>query len=91
MFGADTAQDNYVKLVASGVEIDKRKIHLFTPVKTLGKHTVKVKLHADVTVEVPFDVVSENPIEVAPAEAPAPAAEKTEKRSERRPKKEAKE
>jgi large subunit ribosomal protein L9 len=91
MFGAVTAQDIYDKLVAAGVEIDKRKIHLFTPVKTIGKHTVKVKLHADVTVEVPFDVVSENPIEVAPVEEPAPAAERTEKRSERRPKKEGKE
>jgi large subunit ribosomal protein L9 len=90
MFGAITAQDIYDKLVASGLEIDKRKIHLFTPVKTLGKHTVKIKLHADVSVELPFDVVSENPIEPTAAEA-APAAEKTEKRSdrpERRPRKE---
>ncbi len=91
MFGAITAQDIYDKLTASGIELDKRKIHLFTPVKTLGKHTVKVKLHADVTVEVPFDVVSENPIEATPApEAAAP--DKTEKRSERterRPRKDA--
>jgi large subunit ribosomal protein L9 len=87
MFGAITAQDIYDKLVASGLEIDKKKIHLFTPVKTLGKHTVKVKLHADVTVELPFDVVSENPIEPVATEE-KPAGEKTEKRSERRPRKE---
>ena len=82
MFGAITAQDIYDKLVAAGHEIDKKKIHLFTPVKTLGKHTVKVKLHADVSVELGFDVVSENPIEAAPVEE-KPAAERTEKRSER--------
>ncbi|MFM8335982.1 MAG: 50S ribosomal L9 C-terminal domain-containing protein, partial [Opitutaceae bacterium] len=65
---------------------------LFTPVKSLGKHTVKIKLHAEVTVEVPFDVVSENPIEPAATEAAAaPAGDKTEKRSERRPRKEARE
>ncbi len=87
MFGAITAQDVHEKLVASGLTIDKKKIHLFTPVKTLGKHTVKVKLHTDVSVEVAFDVVSENPIEPVAVEA-APAAEKTEKRSERRPRKE---
>lgn len=87
MFGAITAQDVHDKLVASGLEIDKKKIHLFTPVKTLGQHTVKVKLHADVTVELPFDVVSENPIEPVATEE-APAGEKTEKRSERRPRKE---
>jgi len=55
MFGAITAQDVHDKLVASGLEIDKRKIHLFTPVKTLGKHTVKIKLHTDVSVELGFD------------------------------------
>ena len=73
MFGAVTAQDIHEKLTAAGVEIDKRKIHLFTPVKTLGKHTVKIKLHTDVSVELGFDVVSENPIEpVAAAVAPTP-------------------
>ena len=85
MFGAITANDVHDKLVAAGVEIDKKKIHLFTPVKLLGKHTVKVKLHPDVTVELGFDVVSENPIEAAaPEEKPA---EITEKRSDRRPRK----
>ncbi len=90
MFGAITAQDVHDKLVASGIELDKKKIHLFTPVKTLGKHTVKIKLHADVTVELGFDVVSENPIEPAAVEA-APAGDKTEKKADRRPRKDAKE
>ncbi|MGH7958157.1 MAG: 50S ribosomal protein L9 [Opitutaceae bacterium] len=93
MFGAITAQDIYDKLAASGQEIDKKKIHLFTPVKTLGKHTVKIKLHADVAVELGFDIVSENPIEPAATEE-KPAAERTEKRSERterRPRRETKE
>ena len=70
MFGAITAADLHDKLVAAGFEIDKKRIHLFTPVKTLGRQTVKVKLHADVTVELPFDVVSENPI-IAAGQAPA--------------------
>lgn len=91
MFGAITAQDIHDKLSASGLEVDKKKIHLFTPVKTLGQHTVKIKLHSDVTVELPFDVVSENPIEPVATEE-KPAGEKTEKKSERvdrRPKKDA--
>ena len=88
MFGAITANDIHGKLAASGIELDKKKIHLFTPVKTLGKHTVKVKLHADVSVELAFDVVSENPIEpVATEEKPS---EKTEKRGEWRSRKESK-
>ena len=74
MFGAITANDIHEKIVAAGLTVDKRRIHLHTPVKTLGRHEVKVKLHADVTVELGFDVVSENPIEVAPAEEPKAAA-----------------
>jgi large subunit ribosomal protein L9 len=63
MFGAITATDIHEKLTAAGFNLEKRRILLITPVKTLGQHTVKVKLHSDVTVELNFDVVSENPIE----------------------------
>ena len=62
MFGAITATDVHDKLTAAGVTLEKRRIQLHTPVKTLGQHTVKVKLHPEVTVELNFDVVSENPI-----------------------------
>ena len=79
MFGAITVNDLHDKLAASGVNVEKKKIHLHTPVKTLGKHEVEVKLHAEVSVTVSFDVVSENPIEVA-EEAPAAEAPKKEKR-----------
>jgi large subunit ribosomal protein L9 len=72
MFGAVTANDIHDKLTAAGITLDKKKIHLHTPVKTLGQHTVKVKLHADVSVELTFDVVSENPIEPVAVEVPAP-------------------
>lgn len=89
MFGAITANDIHDKLVAAGIELDKRKIHLFTPVKTLGKHDVKIKLHADVTVELSFDVVSENPIEPAAEVAPAPEKSERGARPDRRPRREA--
>jgi large subunit ribosomal protein L9 len=66
MFGAVTVNDIHEKLTQAGLQIDKRKILLHTPVKALGQHTVKIKLHADVAVDLNFDVVSENPI--VPAE-----------------------
>lgn len=81
MFGAITSNDLYDKLVQSGIEIDKKRIHLFTPVKTLGKHEVKIKLHADVSVDLSFDVVSENPI--VPVAEEAPAADRKPERRER--------
>ena len=68
LIGAITSSDLHDKLVAAGFTIDKKKIHLHTPVKTLGKHTVKIRLHSEVTVELGFDVVSENPIVAAAPE-----------------------
>jgi large subunit ribosomal protein L9 len=62
MFGAVTAADLHAKLTEAGVTIDKKKVQLHTPVKTLGQHATKIKLHPDVVVELTFDVVSENPI-----------------------------
>lgn len=76
MFGAITAADLHERIAAAGIEIDRKRIHLFTPVKSLGRHSVKVKLHPEVSVEVAFDVVSENPIEAAPAEPAKPEAKK---------------
>jgi large subunit ribosomal protein L9 len=65
LFGAVTANDLHDRLTAAGITLEKRRIHLGQPVKTLGKHEVKIKLHPDVTVELSFEVVSENPIEPA--------------------------
>ena len=67
LFGAVTAHDIHDKLVAAGITVEKRRIHLGQPIKTLGKHEVKIRLHPEVTVELSFDVVSENPIEPAAA------------------------
>jgi len=71
MFGSVTAADIHEKLGAAGFTIDRKRIHLHTPVKALGKHTVKVKLHNDVSVDLSFDVVSENPIEPSAEEKAA--------------------
>ena len=65
LFGAVTVHDIHEKLTAAGITIERRRIHLGQPIKTLGKHEVTIKLHADVSVDLSFDVVSENPIEPA--------------------------
>jgi large subunit ribosomal protein L9 len=67
LFGAVTANDIHEKLSAAGITVDKKRIHLGQPIKTLGKHEVKIRLHPDVSVDLSFEVVSENPIEPAPA------------------------
>lgn len=63
MFGSITAADIAKRLGEEGLELDKRHVHLGHNVKELGKHTTKIKLHPEVTVELSFEVVSENPIE----------------------------
>lgn len=63
MFGAITAMDLLERLKQEGVELDRKQVSLHTPVKSLGRHTTKVKLHPEVQLELAFDVVSENPIE----------------------------
>ncbi len=80
MFGSITQGDLHGKLEEAGFKIDKKRVHIAGGhVKGLGKHDATVKLHPEVTVEITFEVVSENPIdEVKPAEAP-------EAKKERRP------
>ena len=46
-------------LHAKGFEIDKRKIQLHDPLKTLGETMVPVKIHRDVTAQVKVKVVAE--------------------------------
>jgi large subunit ribosomal protein L9 len=52
------------------IVLDKRKIHLEHPIKTLGDHDLELRLHADVTATLKLRVESTTP-EVLPV-APAP-------------------
>ncbi|TVR52875.1 MAG: 50S ribosomal protein L9 [Puniceicoccaceae bacterium] len=62
MFGAVTTADLHDKLAEAGIAIERKRIHLHSPVRSLGQHTTQIKLHPEVSVELAFDVVSENPI-----------------------------
>ena len=58
LFGSVTSSD-VADAVAdqTGVVLDRRKLHLDEPIKTLGVHEVPVKLHSDVEFRVTVDVV----------------------------------
>ncbi|MGN0860601.1 MAG: 50S ribosomal protein L9 [Candidatus Spyradosoma sp.] len=92
LFGSVSTADIAAKLAEQGIEIARKQIHLpHGPIKLLGKHTASVKLHAEISVEISVEIVSENPVveEEAPkakkgkkaasaeeeSAAPAPAAE----------------
>jgi large subunit ribosomal protein L9 len=59
LFGAVTPSD-IVEAVekAGGPAVDKRRIEVGNPIKTIGAHTVTVRLHPDVAATVQLDVVA---------------------------------
>lgn len=59
LFGSITAQDIADKLAALGHTVDKRRIELEHPIKTLGAHMVPLRLHSEVVAEIPVTVVAE--------------------------------
>jgi len=59
MFGSVTSADIAHALAAKGYEIEKRKITLAEPIKSIGEHTVQVKVHRDVTTDLKIKVVPE--------------------------------
>lgn len=59
LFGSVTAQDIANALERQNYHIDRRKIQLDEPIKTLGERRVPVRLHRNVTVEIPVNVTRE--------------------------------
>ncbi len=74
LFGSVTSADIAAALEAKGFEVDRRKIHLDEPLKSLGEFTVAIKLHREVTAHVKVQVLDEVGKEVPAAES-APVAE----------------
>jgi large subunit ribosomal protein L9 len=51
LFGSITSADLAAALAKAGHEVDKRKIVLDHPIKTLGTHVIPVRLHPEVPAE----------------------------------------
>src|SRR3954451_20299267 len=63
------------------VSLDKRKIHLEHPIRTLGEHEVELRLHADVATKLKVRVESSTPLPPPVVEAPS---DRRDDRGERR-------
>ncbi|MCU0255326.1 MAG: 50S ribosomal protein L9 [Vicinamibacterales bacterium] len=59
LYGSVTSADIAEVLAAQGIEVDRRRIQLADPIKTLGDHQVPVRLHRDVVATVTVQVVKE--------------------------------
>jgi large subunit ribosomal protein L9 len=59
LYGSVTTQEIADLLKAQGVTVDRRKIHLAVPIKTLGTFEVPVKIHRQVVAPIVVQVVAE--------------------------------
>lgn len=76
LYGSITAQDVSDAIQRQlGVSIDKRRIGLADPIKSLGVYTVPVRLHSDLVVPVQLEVTTEAELERRRSLPPEPAPE----------------
>ena len=76
LYGSVTSMDVAHALKELGYEIDRRRIVMREPFKRFGNYAVPVRLHRDVTVEIPVSVLGEGGIEIDVAALEAEAAAK---------------
>jgi large subunit ribosomal protein L9 len=57
LFGAVTVSDIAEALGTAGAKVDKRRIEVGNPIKSLGAHTVSVRVHPEVSAQVKLNVV----------------------------------
>ena len=59
LFGSITSQDVADALARAGHTVDKRRIELDHPIKTIGEHAVRIRLHPEVHAELRVSVLAE--------------------------------
>ncbi|MDR2692254.1 MAG: 50S ribosomal protein L9 [Dysgonamonadaceae bacterium] len=59
IFGAVTNIQIANELAKKGFEVDRKLIYIKEPAKEIGNYKALVKLHKDISVEIPFEVISE--------------------------------
>ena len=59
LFGSITSQDIADALAQQGHTVDKRRIELEHPIKTVGEHAVSIRLHPEVHAELRVAVTAE--------------------------------
>jgi large subunit ribosomal protein L9 len=61
LFGSVTSQDIAHELEVQGYKVDRRKIHLEEPLKTIGEFHVPIKLHREVSAHLQVTIKSDAP------------------------------
>ena len=82
LYGSVTSGMIAEALAAQNIEVDRRRILLDTPIRMLGEHPIRVRLHADVVAQFTLSIVAERAVhadeqEVADAANEQPIEEQT--------------
>ena len=59
IFGSVSSIQIAEELAKKGFEVDRKMIYLTEPVKEVGNFVAQVRIHKDISVEIPFEVISE--------------------------------
>jgi large subunit ribosomal protein L9 len=59
LYGAVTSMELEEQLAAKGIELDRKRIQLAEPIKSIGAHEVLVKLDVGITATIKLNVVAE--------------------------------
>ncbi|HEY5611384.1 MAG TPA: 50S ribosomal protein L9 [Thermoanaerobaculia bacterium] len=63
LFGSVTANEIADALAAQGIDVDKRRVELSHPIKTVGMHDVEVRLHREVAAKIQVEVLPQGEAE----------------------------
>ena len=75
IYGSVGANQIHEALLAAGHNVDRKIVSVHESVKVPGKYTAIVRLHKEVAVEIPFEVIAENAEELAAERAARKAEE----------------
>lgn len=78
LYGAVTATNIGDALAEAGVDVDRRKIVMSEPIRSLGEYDIEIKLHPDVRGELKLTVAKHGQPEEVIAEEEAPVVEEAE-------------
>jgi len=60
IFGSVSSIQIAEELAKKGFEIDRKQIYIKESVKEVGNYIAQVRIHKDISVDIPFEVISEN-------------------------------
>jgi len=60
LFGSVTQKHIFDELTENGVEVDRKRLHISSPIKSLGNHLISIKLHTEVIANLRVKVLSES-------------------------------